>query len=309
LSEAELATILTKKPWLGTLTGCMIYQPYCSNHGPEHAGYFLDTTDDAATNETRCLHRASEFHVWCGNQRSDRTVAVFLGTSALEVFPPFGCALFQRGCPAVGSGSFEGVFFDEFEDSFMNETRCLRRALEYRMYCHHPESPEAVVATYGPSGLHFLVNRFEISPGRAAHPSLEADQDPQDGAETEAAAIEAAAGAAKEAGGVALNTTVRDLWSVGRNPPSFAGVAVPSALFDLAGDYLDCKSPPLPTLGGQAEAAAYNCNGPQAVLAVEALSLYLKANPTDPDAYYNRGVALYTLNDLNSVGQKLSSPL
>ena len=124
-----------QRPWLGTLTGCLVWNPACvrfdEESGGKYSGYLLDGTDDAATNETRCLHRATEFHAWCGNDMRNRTAAVFLETGALEAYPPFGCAVWQRGCPRVEAhpdgaqeaSAIEGVFFDDYDDSFMNETR------------------------------------------------------------------------------------------------------------------------------------------------------------------------------------------
>jgi hypothetical protein len=274
----------------------MIYQAGCAraSEGGLFSGYFLDTTEDAATNETRCLHRASEFHGWCENPRLDRTVAVFLGTAALEVFPPYGCALFQRGCPAAGNPeALEGVFFDSFEDSYFNETRCLQRALDFRVYCHPPASPEAVSATYAPTGKNFMVQK--LGPiGAAASPRVAVNIDVDPMADPPAR-VEAPTAEADD-GTLTVNTTVRLLGPQARAAPHFAAAAFPLALLALAGDFLDCNAPPLPR--GSAAAA---CAGPQAALAAEALGLYLQAAPDDADAHYNRGVAFYTLTHLNYV--------
>ena len=293
------------RPWLGTLTGCLVFNPACVRF-PEgkHSGYLLDDVDDAARNETRCLQRATEYHAWCGNDMVARTAAVFLETQAMEAYPPFGCAVFQRGCPrteqtAAGGqdggggddgdkssgesggddeGALEGVFFDDYDDSFMNETRCLQRALDFRVYCHDAESPEAVSALYLPTAKHFSVRKM-----RAVDDT------------------DAGSGGDGGAQSLTLNTTVRYLWPVSRAAPSFAATAVPLALFDLAGEYLDCRSPPMPLVDGKdaAKARNYHCNGPNAVLAAEALGIFVAVVPDHADAHYNRGVAYYSLLDLD----------
>jgi len=52
-AEEAAAADMLKRPWLGTLTGCLVWNPRCALWGEEHAGYKLDSVDDAATNETR----------------------------------------------------------------------------------------------------------------------------------------------------------------------------------------------------------------------------------------------------------------
>ena len=107
ISPEDAAELVKARPWLATLEGCLVWNPECVRFGDDKAGYFLDEADDAATNETRCLHRASEYHAWCGNDMTNRSAAVFLTTGAMEVYPPFGCALYQRGCPVVATREFE----------------------------------------------------------------------------------------------------------------------------------------------------------------------------------------------------------
>lgn len=100
---------------------------------------------------------------------------------------------------------------------------------------------------------------------------------------------------------IVLNSTVRALWTISRSPPAFSATAVPLALFDLAGEYLDCHSPPMPlaTSTRPGGASKYHCNGPEAELAVEALTLFLSVHSQHPDAHYNLGVAYYTLTELD----------
>ena len=107
ISPEAAQDLVRERPWLANLEGCLVWNPECVRFGEDKAGYMLDEADDAATNETRCLHRASEYHAWCGNDFTNRTAAVFLQTGAMEVFPPFGCALYQRGCPAVSTRELE----------------------------------------------------------------------------------------------------------------------------------------------------------------------------------------------------------
>jgi hypothetical protein len=290
----------------------------------EHTGYFLDDDEDSASNETRCLQRASEVHAWCGNTMTNRTASVYLSSTAMEVYPPFGCAVYQRGCPAVEGTELEGVFFDDYSDSFMNETRCLQRAVDFRVYCHPPESPEAVAAFYAPTARHFAVHLMEgddkakekdgdegeeeqdLTANKALTSASKEDEGGNDGGDDSGEEEEDTS--RKE---VHLGTQARALWGQSRRGPSFAFTAVPMALFELAGEYLDCRSPPLPppppsssNSGSSKDVTAagrYHCNGPHAVLAVEALSLYLAVVPDHADAHYNRGVAFYTLTDLDNV--------
>ena len=316
--EGAVQALVAKKPWLGTFSGCLIHQPACvrlrlypipekliypnstlaslahqERHPDAKTGYFLDNFEESGTNETRCLHRALEYHAWCGNYFVNRTVAVFLDTYGMEVFPPFGCAIFQRSCPMVqqqrqqqqqqqgsgGDSSYDGVWFDNFEGAFTNETKCLHRAAEYRAWCHAKDSPEWVSALYAPSAISSVVSE-KIQVG-----DKDAEQTPKGAGE----------------GGMEFNTTLRALWPVARSS-NFATVAIPTALFELAGMYLDCRSPPMPFVDGMDPQANmhYNCNGPNAQLAVDALRLHLMANPGHVDAWYNQGVAHFRLTRLDS---------
>ena len=199
----------------------------------------------------------------------------------------------------------------------MNETRCLQRALDFRVFCHAPDSPEAVSAFYAPTAKHFVVSKLDPSVHDDAHEALllppltvvaSADGDDDDSGAGNLEEDES--GEDGEVATMVFNSTVRALWVVARAPPAFPSVAVPLALFDLAGDYLDCRSPPIPLSAdaGATVASAqtyarlsrYHCNGPHAQLAVEALQLYLAAVPTHADAHYNLGVAFYTLTELDN---------
>ena len=274
------------RPWLHTFSGCMIFQGSCERHpSSPSTGYFLDDFEDSSTNETRCLQRASEFHAWCGNHFTNRTVAVFLDTYGMEVFPPFGCAIFQRSCPTVSTttkkDSYSGVFYDDHEGAFANETKCLHRAAEFRAWCHPKDSPEAVAALYAPSAISAVVTKqtlndddFEDSSTTSEikrsptldllermHAAQAVNPDPVAvKALLEKQALEAAAAAAEkkrvaaekkrnEDTEITFNTTLRAMWPVSR-ASSFARMAVPAALFELAGMYLDCRSPPMPPLDG-----------------------------------------------------------
>jgi tetratricopeptide (TPR) repeat protein len=297
-SAEEISKDISMRPWLGSFEGCLIWNPECVRFSHNHSlqGYFMDSVDDSATNESRCLQRASEYHGWCGNSMTNRTAAVFLESAAMEVYPPYGCSLFQRGCPQVVGTEFEGVFFDDYDDAFMNETRCLQRALDFRVYCHPADSPETVAAYYAPTAKHFTVNLLHEGAVEENVSSEESDQRLKLNKP-----IEVDVGNV-DGHSIVLNSTVRALWTVSRSPPSFSATAVPLALFDLAGEYLDCHSPPMPLVDGRdkARASRYHCNGPEAELAVEALTLFISVHSQHADAHYNLGVAYYTLTNLDS---------
>jgi hypothetical protein len=206
----------------------------------------------------------------------------------------------------------QGIFFDEYDDAFMNETRCLQRALDFRVFCHATDSPEAVSALYAPTAKLFVVSQLGPTVHDAAASANALVAPPP--AAAAADAVNVAGNEGEEAVTFVFNSTVRTLWAVARAPPAFASRAVPLALFHLAGEYLDCRAPPLPLVSATSTAATpaqahassvsrYHCNGPHAHLAVEALQLYLSVVPTHADAHYNLGVAFYTLTELdNAVG-------
>lgn len=241
---ADVAKVLRDKPWLGTFFGCLIWQPSCERHADAQLGYFLDDFEGSASNETRCMLRASEYHAWCGNYFTNRTVAVFLESYSMEVFPPFGCAVFQRSCPQIQEAAadeggapasapsapptrqYDGVFFDDFEGAFGNESKCLHRSVAYRAWCHPVDSPEWVAAIYAPSAV----------------VAVASEALPFSGATTDGRTVQTTSD-------VQFNSTVRTMWTISRASP-FADTAVSASLFELAGLYLDCRSPPLPLVDG-----------------------------------------------------------
>lgn len=216
----------------------------------------------------------------------------------------FVVGFLSRVGPVLESFKQQGVFFDDYDDAFMNETRCLQRALDFRVFCHAQDSPEAVSALYAPTAKLFVVSQLD--------PRVDDANNALVAPPPEATAAEPVGAENNDGQAVTFvfNSTVRAMWPVARVPPAFASRAVPLALFDLAGEYLDCRAPPLPlaatappaaaaTAQSHARASRYHCNGPHAQLAVEALQLYLAVVPTHADAHYNLGVAFYTLTELD----------
>jgi hypothetical protein len=71
---AETSSALTLGP-LGP-SRCVITQPGC-HHYPPFTGRFEDDWTGSGSNPERCLQRAAEYSVWCGNPPGVPTEAVF----------------------------------------------------------------------------------------------------------------------------------------------------------------------------------------------------------------------------------------
>ena len=155
----------------GGKEGCLIWQPTCAAHpgrGFDGPTPFADDFDGAAHNETRCLERAFEFSAFCLNPLAVPTVALSLGSGALEVFPPARCVVAVApqcgalarlraaesgagGAAAAGAGGRHSVDalaievdveVDEHGGAAASEERCLARAAEYAAFCHTSPSAE-----------------------------------------------------------------------------------------------------------------------------------------------------------------------
>jgi len=175
-----------------------------------------------------------------------------------------------------GGEVYDGVVFDDFEGAFMNETRCLKRALDFRVFCHAPESPEPVSATYGPSAAHLRVtplgtatlpgqpgpnaaSAFASAGGSAGQKGVEVVEVVAVGLEDSSSSMDRL-----QRTKLTVNSTVRSLWPQARTGGgNFAAAAAPRALFQLAGEYLECRSPPLPLVEALQRRPCTRATGPR----------------------------------------------
>ncbi|MBK8010220.1 MAG: VCBS repeat-containing protein [Deltaproteobacteria bacterium] len=66
------------------LSGCVIRQTTCANH-PTAVGTFYDNYDHAGSSHARCLRRARDYALWCGNPQGSRTSATFYAARSSDV--------------------------------------------------------------------------------------------------------------------------------------------------------------------------------------------------------------------------------
>ncbi len=125
------------------IDGCLITQSTCTAV-PATVGSFFDTFEEAGTKPERCIERALEYAVYCKNPISSRTVAEFYvngiptsgvvaasdGDAAIN-----GCLITLAQCSAHPQPA--SSFLDNHENASTDQARCLKRALEYAVYCNN----------------------------------------------------------------------------------------------------------------------------------------------------------------------------
>jgi len=129
-------------------TRCEIRVPRCWDQ--KYQGVFLDTFENAGTNQVRCLARAKEYQSYC--KITQKVVAnfwdydVLLGTySALETAPQprFSkntCMISVQRC---ANNAYQGIFPDTYSVAQTSQTECLKRAADYQLYCQTKTEVEA----------------------------------------------------------------------------------------------------------------------------------------------------------------------
>ncbi len=145
--------------------GCWITQTHCVRHpSSNYVGTFRDTWGEknvnAGTDEAKCLARAHEYHVYCGNPHTVSTTAKFRNTQRQASYPATGCWIHQSTCNR--DSTWTGVFRDAWGEKKLStgsdEARCLKRAREYAVWC-------------GNSKKHSTMAEFRTTGNTAYHPA------------------------------------------------------------------------------------------------------------------------------------------
>ena len=143
LSESELAVGGKTKPVLipedlnDPGTGCFISNPVCALRPAEAKSGFL--REDVTLERQRCVNRAREWSIWCGNGPSDLSVAEFrihgtvTAAGRVQQTNDSQCIISLPNCPA--SPGWAGVFGDDGRGADANPEACAVRASEYHSWC------------------------------------------------------------------------------------------------------------------------------------------------------------------------------
>jgi len=163
---AEMAEPTDKKKKIWPVTpynpskknrGCWITQTHCMRHPGHYVGTFRDKWGEknvgAGQDEAKCLARAQEYHVYCGNPHTVSTTAKFRKTQRQQSYPATGCWIHQSRCNR--DSTWTGVFRDSWGEKRLNtandEERCLQRAREYAVWCGNSQR-YSTMAEYRGSG-------------------------------------------------------------------------------------------------------------------------------------------------------------
>jgi subtilisin family serine protease len=135
-------------------TKCEVDVTLCPNH-PNSVGLIDDNFQGSATNQSRCIQRATDYSGWCGgpsyatasfvrnaSQTSPRTV---LQSQAAGSF----CRISYSSCPNQPAQGGARVLFDNFQNSGFDQNRCLNRAAEYKGWCGTPSPVQATFCLNG----------------------------------------------------------------------------------------------------------------------------------------------------------------
>ena len=131
-----------------TSTACIIKQDVCKKH-PKWVGEFSDYAKGADQKDDVCLNRAVSYHRWCGNDFEDVTKASFYHKGEEFAFADTksGCFIKIKTCkrrPAKVGG-----FFDNYQNSSFDSSRCIQRASDYQKWCRNSDDiGGAVEATF-----------------------------------------------------------------------------------------------------------------------------------------------------------------
>jgi len=118
----------------GKKLGCWITQTHCVRHPGKYVGTFRDVWGEknvgAGRDEAKCLARAQEYHVYCGNPHTVSTTAKYRNTQRHRSYPAQGCWIHQSTCNR--DATWTGVFRDAWGEKKLNtgndQAACLRRA-------------------------------------------------------------------------------------------------------------------------------------------------------------------------------------
>lgn len=146
-AEMEVQTDKKRSRWPvspdhpGKRLGCWITQTHCIRHPNKFVGTFRDVWGEknvgAGRDEAKCLARAQEYHVYCGNPHVVSTTAKFRNTNRHTSYPPTGCWIHQSQCnrDATWTGVFRDAWGEKNLATGTDEARCLKRAREYAVWC------------------------------------------------------------------------------------------------------------------------------------------------------------------------------
>jgi hypothetical protein len=140
---------LPSKP-AGLHTGCVIEQAVCKK-SPKRIGVFKDGDKLAQTDVNRCMKRALDYHLSCGNEFKDVTVARYYLDDKLIASKDTatGCVIDQNVCLKYPANV--GNFMDNSGSASSNPARCVLRAMEFYNWCgNRPE--HLTVATFHEDG-------------------------------------------------------------------------------------------------------------------------------------------------------------
>ena len=134
-----------------TSTSCVISQTTCQKHS-HWTGEFTDYHRSADTDEASCLKRSFEYHRWCGNSFADTTKASFYkdGNLVAAKETTSGCYIELSQCDRYPKRV--GSFFDTYQNSEVDQDRCLRRADDYHNWCKNPAGIKTSTATFYQNG-------------------------------------------------------------------------------------------------------------------------------------------------------------
>lgn len=141
----------------GKKLGCYITQTHCVRHPGNYVGTFRDTWGEknvgAGTDEEKCLSRAQEYHVYCGNPHTVSTTAKYRNTNRHRSYPAQGCWIHQSTCnrDATWTGVFRDAWGEKKLGSGQDEARCMKRAQEYAVWCGNSKR-HSTMAEYRPTG-------------------------------------------------------------------------------------------------------------------------------------------------------------
>jgi hypothetical protein len=125
---------------IGGQTACRVKIDQCPGQPTVKVGaFFEDNFENAASNEKRCLKRATDFATFCELTVPLEAVAMFVqGNNLLAKNSGMrdGCRVKVDRCPAQPTFTTVGIYFrDDHENSSTNKDRCLARAADFYTWC------------------------------------------------------------------------------------------------------------------------------------------------------------------------------